>query len=341
MEVNILKGLNDWPTMTKLAVLVLYCEAISVKYISTVCGKRNEPVNALKMGPFYEKVKTHLKTLINDSLIILAPDADPRKATLGGLEEWISADCVSAIHSYKPNLPYLEAIFKAFLLGTLETWERFSVEFNGAGIIAGLTGKECELAWMPATNDINEGALGALRVYMQKSLGGSLHRFNSLYRFRRNGMDKFRDTLLTGHDHEAFVRGEARRIEALGTERKRNCEIDEEKDEIVIKRVCKDEERQEKRAKEQQRLNGISIVSVPGSLTDMAMKQLNDQLKKLQQLDKSIASVTSIKKKEGKLTAALTALIQNNLCTVTLFSNNIVSVSWLTYPFRNEDDGRL
>ncbi|KAL5478584.1 hypothetical protein ACEPAI_2768 [Sanghuangporus weigelae] len=92
LELNILKGLTDFPTLTELAVMALYREAISISYISSVRGSGMEKVNALEMGSLHEKLKTHLRALINNPSIILAPDADPQKATLGGSEVWKSAD---------------------------------------------------------------------------------------------------------------------------------------------------------------------------------------------------------------------------------------------------------
>jgi hypothetical protein len=42
----------------------------------------------------------------------------------------------------------------------------FTSEFAPGGLIDEATAEERELAWMPATNDENEGALGSFRVLM-------------------------------------------------------------------------------------------------------------------------------------------------------------------------------
>lgn len=63
-----------------------------------------------------------------------------------------------------PELPHLKQITVAFFRGSNVTWRRFSAEFAPGGLIDEALAEEKHLAWMPATNDVNEGALGAYRV---------------------------------------------------------------------------------------------------------------------------------------------------------------------------------
>ncbi|KAL5495830.1 hypothetical protein ACEPAI_1294 [Sanghuangporus weigelae] len=113
-----------------------------------------------------------------------------------------------------------------------------------------------------------------------------------------------------------FARGEARRIECLGLEKKRTREIEEERDERAEKRIQKDAERDEKRDEEEQRLTSLPLVYVPTELVELNVKQLTDQLKKLRKMDMSLPTVSTIKKKDEKIVAALCALVWKNLCTV-------------------------
>jgi len=48
-----------------------------------------------------------------------------------------------------------------FFKGAAETWERFTTEFAPGGMIDIATADQRERAWLPATNDICEGALGS------------------------------------------------------------------------------------------------------------------------------------------------------------------------------------
>ncbi|KAL5482559.1 hypothetical protein ACEPAI_9153 [Sanghuangporus weigelae] len=77
LESNIYKVLQDKSTLTKLAVLALYQEAVSHSYILAVRGKENKPKNALDLGPLHKKVRTHIARLICELSIILSLNADP------------------------------------------------------------------------------------------------------------------------------------------------------------------------------------------------------------------------------------------------------------------------
>jgi len=66
------------------------------------------------------------------------------------------------------QLPYLQPLLVAFCKGAAETWKRFTSEFAPGGLIDEATVEEKDLAWMPPTNDVNEGALGSFWVLMRR-----------------------------------------------------------------------------------------------------------------------------------------------------------------------------
>ncbi|KAJ7485891.1 hypothetical protein FB451DRAFT_1027055 [Mycena latifolia] len=76
-----------------------------------------------------------------------------------------------------------------------------------------------QLAWMPSTNDTNEGALGAYRVAVRGKPSLTLHQYNAQAMFRRNDTQDFVDAVFTPEDH-LYIMREARRIDASGEERK-------------------------------------------------------------------------------------------------------------------------
>ena len=55
-------------------------------------------------------------------------------------------------------------LYNGFLIAFFEaagkTWQCFTSEFAPGGLIDETTAEEKEVAWMPPTNDANEGALG-------------------------------------------------------------------------------------------------------------------------------------------------------------------------------------
>jgi hypothetical protein len=78
-----------------------------------------------------------------------------------------------------PKLPHLKTVLVDFVVGTLETWKWFTSEFEEGGDIDNLSAAGHELAWMPPTNDANEGILGAFHVYMCSKPRTTLHKFNA------------------------------------------------------------------------------------------------------------------------------------------------------------------
>lgn len=182
LEENALKGLLDGPTRIELAAMTLYRETISLPYIVAVRGAGLESNNALNMGPLHAEVAKHIKNLIENPDLILAVDARPELATLNGFAHWDrpGAAAVAAVHCLAPELPHLRAIFVTFLDGALETWTRFSAEFNDERDIAKFTEAEKKTCWMPTTNDANEGSLGEYRSYIRHHPTGGLLLFNSL-----------------------------------------------------------------------------------------------------------------------------------------------------------------
>ena len=82
-------------------------------------------------------------------------------------EPWESPKVVAEIQRMAPKLPHLKPLLVAFFRGGSETWKRFTSEFAPGGLIDEATAEEKALAWMPATNDVNEGALGSFCVLMR------------------------------------------------------------------------------------------------------------------------------------------------------------------------------
>jgi len=74
---------------------------------------------------------------------------------------WQTLATIVAVLNIAPSLPHLRPVLVAFL-----TWKRFTSEFAPGGLIDEATTDERELAWMPLTNDVTEGALGSFWLLM-------------------------------------------------------------------------------------------------------------------------------------------------------------------------------
>jgi hypothetical protein len=179
MERNVYLGLQDIPTQTELAVLALYAQAISHPYLRQVRGPGTEHVNMLNLAPLHSRVQEHMETVINNPSVLLPPNGSYVHGTMDG-KPWINQDAVHEIYKMSSSLPHLQFVLVAFFKGALATWKCFTSEFEEGGLIDLATAEEREQAWMPPTNDANEGALGALSSYLRKNPNSTMHQYSRL-----------------------------------------------------------------------------------------------------------------------------------------------------------------
>ncbi|KAF9476975.1 hypothetical protein BDN70DRAFT_811358 [Pholiota conissans] len=190
MEANLWKALNCTSTMTELAVLAIYAEAISYPYMKAVRDTSAGPKNMLDLGPLHSHVYNHIHKIIDNPDILLGKDSSHLTGSLHG-EEWQNPEVVQHILDLIPTFPHFHDLFIAFFTGAAETWERFTSEFAPGGLIDEATTEEKELAWMPATNDENEGALGSFRKLMRHQPQLTLLSYNAIAMFFRNNTQAF------------------------------------------------------------------------------------------------------------------------------------------------------
>ncbi|KAF8808752.1 hypothetical protein BYT27DRAFT_7222765 [Phlegmacium glaucopus] len=163
MESNLCKALHCNSTITELAVLAIYAEAVSYPYMKAICTSSDKDQNMLDIGPLHSRVYDHMQKIIENPDILIGKDLDPlesyKMATLDG-EKWQNTAVVNKILDLIPTLPHFCDLLIAFFKGAAETWEHFTSEFAPGGLIDEATAEERELAWMPASNDENGGFLG-------------------------------------------------------------------------------------------------------------------------------------------------------------------------------------
>jgi hypothetical protein len=143
--------------------MILYQQIISHPYLRQVRGPGTESVNLLDLGPLHAAICDHIRNLLANLDIIFGDDLSCETATLDG-QPWKDPKAVKAVVALMSSLPHLQPITMAFFRGSLTTWIRFSSEFAPGGVIDQCTATEKQLAWMPSTNDANEGAVGSYRV---------------------------------------------------------------------------------------------------------------------------------------------------------------------------------
>ncbi|KAF7346732.1 hypothetical protein MSAN_01811500 [Mycena sanguinolenta] len=259
--------------------MVLYQQIISHPYLRQVRGPGTENVNVLDLGPLHRAVCDHIQSILDNPSLIFDDELAFETATLDG-RPWQDPLAIKAITNLIPSLPHLQAITLAFFRGSLTTWIRFSSEFAPSGLIDECSATEKQLAWMPSTNDPNEGALGAYRAAMRGKPSLSLHQYNSLAMYRRNDTQDFMDVVLTEEDH-AYIMREARRIDSSGLERLRRQEVVDFRVKTAEMHKAKANAAAQKALETRRQLRKTVIVTRTTNIDDLTIPKIHLQLNAL------------------------------------------------------------
>ncbi|KAF8601793.1 hypothetical protein BDV93DRAFT_414312, partial [Ceratobasidium sp. AG-I] len=223
LEANILKALNCPATLAELIVIALYGQAISKPYMRLVRTATAQGKGIAELAALHALVQVHLQSLIDDPLLLLGPTITEVTGTLDG-SEWDNPQVLNTLRIHESMLPYISDLLVAFCRGALQTWIRFTEEFLPNGPLLSLTPEQAEKAFMPPTNDSNEGALGTWRVWTRKFPRLALHRFNAIIINRANETEAYMDKNFTDEQH-AWTRSEARRIDSSKKEETRRAHL--------------------------------------------------------------------------------------------------------------------
>ncbi|KAF8193696.1 hypothetical protein BJ912DRAFT_1091697 [Pholiota molesta] len=241
MELNVHKGLQDIPTLTELAVFVLYGQAISHPYLRQIRGPMREEHNILETGPLHERVKEHCRAIISCPSLLLSQRATYETGSMDG-KPWDQPEAFYAVQALSHSLPHLEGALVAFFTGALETWERFTSEFSPGGKISNLSALDRDRAWVKTTNDDNEGKLGELRTGSRRAPNMALHQRNARMMYRKNNTETYIDTILNKDDLR-YLRKKAREVDSGKLEKERRQDQAKGDQEIVERKRKKIKDR--------------------------------------------------------------------------------------------------
>jgi hypothetical protein len=312
IEQNIYNGLCDIPTLTELAVLVLYAQAITHPYMHEVRGPTASKTNLLDLGSLHDKVMTHCRNIISNPDLLLSTSASYLKGSLDGLI-WHRLDVFYAVQALAPSLPHLCGAMVAFFEGALETWDRFTIEYRTDGAIARASATEKRRAFMLPTNDDNEGALGGKRVATRHAPNQTLEAHNSRVMYRKNNTAAFMRKCLTLEDRR-YIRRKAREIDSSGAARiRREAQAAFNKNAVGKKRKA-DTERRTKAAAKRARIDTVNprfdaeaINANPGTIP-----QLDLELDWHRLHDTIVPLKSHISRKSEKIKALLEAVDRHN-----------------------------
>ena len=188
IENNIFHGFSCMWTKEELA-----CFAFSIThpYMHMVC---NATMNILDLGPIHVHVISHLRHLITNVDVVLAPSASYQSITLDE-KPFECPKAFEAIRNLAQDMqkyPYLHHLLVEFLEGASETWvEHFTREFAPGGGIDSSTPSQRHIAFMKTTNDDNEGALGTVRTSLRHAPSMSIAHFNARFMYKKNQTNEY------------------------------------------------------------------------------------------------------------------------------------------------------
>jgi hypothetical protein len=162
MEENTLAGLTDDATFTELQVLALYSQSISLPLSQLVRAPYHQSTNGLDLGPEFNRLLKHLKTITKNPNILIGPNVSYTTATFDG-QPWHNPDVIASILRDRNQYPHLKSALVAFFKGVLESWERFTLDVLDNPTLSAATPEQRYEAFRRPANDLNEGAVGVMR----------------------------------------------------------------------------------------------------------------------------------------------------------------------------------
>ncbi|KAJ1303024.1 hypothetical protein OPQ81_011225 [Rhizoctonia solani] len=277
LESNIVLALSCLSTLAKLLCMSLYGQIVSKPYIRLVRSATMLRKGLADLAPLHTRVQSLLQTIIANPSIVLSLKSPDSSITLDG-SEWESPDVLKALKEHGVKLPYLTNLFVAFCQGALNTWARFTDDIAPSGPIALLTSDQCKKAFMPTTNDANEGALGTWRVWARRYPSLALHKFNAIAMNRANGTEAYIEKNFTLKQNK-WIWVEARQIDSSKLEHTQKTQIVTAQIEAATKNEEARAEQAERQNKCDEYVAGIQLVLDSAVIQTMVGKELDDQLK--------------------------------------------------------------
>ena len=132
---------------------------------------------------------------------------------------WHQPEVFYAVHQLIPQLPHLREALIEFFEGVLDKWKQFSSEFAPGSTIATASSEKCAQAFMRATNDKNEGALGLFQLQTRHRPSMTLPQHNARAMYKKNGTKSYMCTLTPAQ--RKWIQKKTRSLDSSGQEKKR------------------------------------------------------------------------------------------------------------------------
>ncbi|CDO74692.1 hypothetical protein BN946_scf184960.g6 [Trametes cinnabarina] len=305
MEEKIYQGLRDLPTVTELAALTLYAQAVTHPYMHTACCQQN----GLLLGLFHGQLLVHIQKLINNPDLLLLSKGDYSKAAFDG-KEWERPEAVHAVLKLAPCLPHLRHICMGFFTGALKTWMRFCVDSEEGGAIMCASNLDLNAAWISSTNDHNEGALGSYRAWMHLRPNATEGYFNTQAKCRYNGTEDFIQTHIATEEDPRNLHSYGRTFDSSGHKAHRRREQVNYIVAVAQQTAREYMEREQKEKAAAAKVEATQLIEDPDGLAQLKHDNLEEQLEVHRKRfnDKEVPLQSKITVKPAKLAALREAL---------------------------------
>jgi hypothetical protein len=284
LESNAVAGLLDIPTLTEMCAAALYCELVDRPYMTYVRTRdAKAPLNALDLGPFHDTLLDYTKRVSEDCSIILQTSASLGSTGLPRTFNGLEPECPEVfycVYAHAQDLPHLSAMVSAFFQGAHDKLIKFTQEFAKDGTIAKMTAEQRAAAFIDPTNDVNEGALGVLRIAMRRMPHLSLGGLNQRMMLWKNDAAAYYKNCSS--DEKARLRSQARiAVKGEANERRRKEFAIHQQTralENAQKAAEKEKKKAEKKAHADERMHGVQVVTDLHKISKMKGADLDLQL---------------------------------------------------------------
>jgi hypothetical protein len=252
LQANVKLGFECPFTFTEDCAAALYCELVDIPYIARVRGGNPEtgkPENLLDLGSYHQQKLEFCKKIADDPLSALGSGSADGEAGLPKTFEGKEVEhpkIIDAVLRAAADLPHLLVMIAAFFRGAHSKLVEFVQEFEAGGDIAGLSTEERAAAFLSTTNDVNEGALGMLRVALCKSPNMGLVSYNARMLLRKNNLVGYMRTMTAAQ--WKFCRKTAQTRSSGAVERLRRIQLAQARKDRVRQNELERKEKARKKA---------------------------------------------------------------------------------------------
>jgi hypothetical protein len=308
LEKNIAAGLKCSATLTEICAAAIYLVVVKQTYILFVRSRkmaeeenlahaaadpaspppskrrrkaapkpRGEERNLLDLLDLHKTVVDFCARMAEDPGSLFDGDGYPQ--TFNGRDLPESGKLViDTVRAHAAKLPHLKRITRAFFRCAHAKWLDFTTEFWEDAQIARLSPEQHRRAFLKITNDVNEGALGMLRVALRHAPNMSLRGFNTRLMLRQNNVVTY--FLLLPTEAHAQLCAQARTWARGFPERQRRVHLAEVLAQKVEKNSLAEREKAARAEERCKRVQDIEVELDCCKIRDMKGAELDLQIER-------------------------------------------------------------